>query len=126
MAILDLDYEKRDCYNQGSTSTAKWAPYSYRIFCGYGYCRGTHAYPGVPVFSQKIKFLVRVRSGPVRVGYRRGPKLSQTASFPLDFFSSLTRFSLLSLRQSHSILSLTSSLYRRRATKGAPILDLRR
>jgi hypothetical protein len=87
-------------------------------------------------FCPKKKiFPIRVGSSPVRVGYGRGPKLSQTTSFPLDFFFSLTRFSLLSLKQSHSILSLkqshsilslTSSLYRRREMEGALILDLRR
>ena len=100
---------------------AKWMPYPYRVPRGYGYCRGTaacvpQAYPFLP--PKKIPGMGWVGSGTGWV--RAGPKLSQTASFPLDLFSSLS-----SLRQSHSILSLTSLLYRRRAMEGAPIVDLR-
>ena len=105
----------------------KWAPYPYQVPRGYGYCWGTAAcVPQAYPFLSKKKFSgmgqIRVGSGPIRVGYRRGPK---PALFPLDFFFSLTRFSL-SFKQSHSILSLTSSLYRRWAMEGASIVDLRR
>uniref|UniRef100_A0A2N9ELB8 Retrotransposon Copia-like N-terminal domain-containing protein n=1 Tax=Fagus sylvatica TaxID=28930 RepID=A0A2N9ELB8_FAGSY len=83
--------------NLGSTGTAKWAPYRYRVRRGYVYRWGTAACvpQAYPISAKKKNFRYGFGTGPVRVG--SGPPLDLT---PLGLRS---RFSLL------YSLSLTSS-----------------
>ena len=78
---LEVLFEILVAIDLGSTGTAKWASYLYRVLRGYGYYRGTAAcVPQAYLFSAKKKKIlgtvlvqIRSKSGTGRVGSGTGP-----------------------------------------------------